>query len=362
MTTVDTYKVHITNPGDIGGGAGNATAANQTTEISKLDSILTKLADPATQATLVAVLGAVDGLEALLGGTGVLGVKPLSATPTVTNATSNNFDMVGNTDVTNYRSGSFQVAGFGSATVQVQFSNDGGTTWVAQRVFAVGSNISATNITTAGLVFFAIPTVGLLRIRTTAYSSGTITGALVLSSLPPPFTLVTESNGLLALGVAANNSDGQLQHLINDTSANARPLAISKYAYIANNSWDRERTPTTFKTATATASGNTALWTPTSSKKFRLMRLLIEITGEAATSGGASIDVTLQDATSPIGIGFSVFVPGTGVTTTESAVNSGWIDLGNGFLSAAANNVLNINLSAALTAGKVRVTACGTEE
>ena len=38
------------------------------------------------------------------------------------------------------------------------------------------------------------------------------------------------------------------------------------------------------------------------------------------------------------------------------------IDLGNGYLSTAANNVLQVNLSAALSAGKVRVTAVGTEE
>ena len=48
---------------------------------------------------------------------------------------------------------------------------------------------------------------------------------------------------------------------------------------------------------------------------------------------------------------------------TGAAFGSGdespWIDLGNGFLSSAANNVLNLNLSFALTGGVVNVIACG---
>jgi hypothetical protein len=124
------------------------------------------------------------------------------------------------------------------------------------------------------------------------------------------------------------------------------------------------RTPSTFKTVTATASGNTALWTPTSGKKFRLMGLLVELTADATLAAAATFHITLQDTAAAMNLGWSARVGTTGATTTTTAniIEAGWSDFGNGFLSAAANNVLNLNLSAALTAGVVRATAFGTEE
>ena len=125
---------------------------------------------------------------------------------------------------------------------------------------------------------------------------------------------------------------------------------------------ERARTPNIFRTATATASGDTAVWTPAASKKFRLMGFLIEATQDAATAGGAVITIALRDATTALNLTVSVFVPAVAATTLGAGYSSEWIDLGNGPLSAAANNVLNVNLSAALTSGTVRVIAIGTEE
>jgi hypothetical protein len=122
-----------------------------------------------------------------------------------------------------------------------------------------------------------------------------------------------------------------------------------------------ERTPAVFKTAQATASGTTTLWTPTSGKKFRLMRFMIQITGNATTAGGAVVTVSFLDQASAINIALDAFVPSTAFSAGEDFI-SPWVDLGMGFLSAAANNTLFVNLSAALTAGNVRVTCCGTEE
>jgi hypothetical protein len=138
-------------------------------------------------------------------------------------------------------------------------------------------------------------------------------------------------------------------------------VAAAQYNYNGTNN-DRQRTPTTFKTATATASGDTALWTPTSGKKFRLMRFTLQITSDAATTGGADIDIILRDSTTGLAAALTVFVPAVAATTFGATVTTGWVDWGNGYLSSAANNVLNINLSAALTAGKVRAIAVGTEE
>lgn len=121
------------------------------------------------------------------------------------------------------------------------------------------------------------------------------------------------------------------------------------------------RTPNKFKTVQATASGDTALWTPTAGKKFRLMRYMIEVTGNATLAAGAVLTVVLRDATTALPFAVDVFVPTTAFSAGVDFV-SPWFDLDNGVLSAAANNVLNVNLSAALTAGNVRVLCCGTEE
>jgi hypothetical protein len=123
------------------------------------------------------------------------------------------------------------------------------------------------------------------------------------------------------------------------------------------------RTPAVFKTINTAANGNTAIWTPAAGTKFRLMRYQVIVTGNAATAGGAVVTVSLNDAGGDIGQAHDLFIPNAAPAAPFGTLYvSPWIDLGNGVLSAAANNVLNVNLSAALTAGKVRVIACGTEE
>ena len=134
-----------------------------------------------------------------------------------------------------------------------------------------------------------------------------------------------------------------------------------------NNSGAMLRTPSKFFTASvpATASGNTAVWTPTSGKKFRLMRFQITGSNIAATAATV-LTVSFQDATTGITIGtYDVLMPATAnVVSGVMNVSSGWVDLGNGFLSAAANNVLNANVSATVigATGAFRVNVCGTEE
>lgn len=132
---------------------------------------------------------------------------------------------------------------------------------------------------------------------------------------------------------------------------------------IANNAVYAQRVPDTFKTVATAANGNTALWTPAAGKKFRLMGYRVDVTGNAAAAAGAVKTISLFDgAAGATGLVHSVFVPGAALAA-GALYTSGWIDLGKlGYLSTAANNVLNVNLSTALTAGVVRVIACGTEE
>jgi hypothetical protein len=122
--------------------------------------------------------------------------------------------------------------------------------------------------------------------------------------------------------------------------------------------------PTIFKTATATASGNTAVWTPTTGKKFRLWKFMVLLTADAYLATGPELTIKFQDNTTDIGLSFPVFVPTTAITTTPGvAFNSGWIDIGGiGIVSALANNVLSVNLSEALSGGVCGVNIAGTEE
>jgi hypothetical protein len=124
------------------------------------------------------------------------------------------------------------------------------------------------------------------------------------------------------------------------------------------------RIPNIFKTAAATNFGNTAAWTPTSGKKFRLMRYQIELTENATLGVAALLTVKFQDATTDFGFQHDEYVPAAAGAVTGEAWRSGWIDMGNGYLSAAANNVLNFNISGAanLATGNFRINVCGCEE
>lgn len=120
----------------------------------------------------------------------------------------------------------------------------------------------------------------------------------------------------------------------------------------------------TYKSVAATASGNTTVWTPAAGKKFRLLGYRISITNNANVAAGAVVTVLLTDGAGGATIGAeSVFVPTTAVVTNVGCQEVGWgLYMTTGFLSAAANNLLVVNLSAAITTGNLRVNCWGCEE
>lgn len=129
------------------------------------------------------------------------------------------------------------------------------------------------------------------------------------------------------------------------------------------------RTPNIFKTAsiaaTSTTTASNPIWTPAAGKKFRVMRFIITAQGLAATATGV-VTVTLVDSATTITIGtFDIDIPAiASVVSGVNLVSGAWIDLGNGYLSLVANNVLNFGISAAGagTVGTYRINVCGTEE
>lgn len=191
-----------------------------------------------------------------------------------------------------------------------------------------------------------------MRLKTT----GTVTGTYTMQIAMTPAAL---SKQILQVVGATQSSD-----LNNPVPTGTLETASYNYKFYGGttNQWVRTRVANIIKTSTATASGDTAVWTPTSGLKFRVMKYQIDVTADAATSGGADIDIVLRDSSTAIGTGGSVYVPAVAGTAFGNGYSTGWRDLGNGYISTAANNVLNVNLSAALTSGKVRVNIAGTEE
>jgi uncharacterized protein (DUF1786 family) len=111
--------------------------------------------------------------------------------------------------------------------------------------------------------------------------------------------------------------------------------------------FDRMRTPSVFKpqnTVAVALSPGTAVWTPAVGKKFRLMRAVI--------SSSVVGNVVLTDASGGTVI---AVVPITAIANAPVVV-----DLGNGYLSAAANNALFAFNSGG--AANISGTLMGTEE
>lgn len=150
---------------------------------------------------------------------------------------------------------------------------------------------------------------------------------------------------------------------LTDAIANSSPGDVGAYQLLYNGvTWERARTSKVFRSASATDLGPSAVWTPSTGKKFRLMKCLILVTSDAATAGGARVTIDLLDNATSFGVKVDVYCPAVAGTAFGNGFSTGWIDIGNGRLSIAANNVLNVNLSAALSSGVVRVIAAGCEE
>ncbi len=143
--------------------------------------------------------------------------------------------------------------------------------------------------------------------------------------------------------------------------AGSKIAAVGDYVFTGT-TWDRKRGASGSRTVSASASGSTALFTPTTGKKFRILSYVIEVTSNASLAAGAVLVIKLLDSAADINHAHSVFVPTTAVTTGGPSLLALSVDLGQGILSGLANNVLNVNLSAALATGACRITAMVCEE
>lgn len=172
----------------------------------------------------------------------------------------------------------------------------------------------------------------------------------LISSLTLPMvrTLLTvvDSNGLtattkLAGGTANNDTLG---------AASYKSLYVIGQQLVLNGTtWDRLRTPSTFKVIAAvaiTAATGATIWTPAAGKKFRLMGYSISASAAASLKfyDGAGGALTTQIFRGPL--------------LAAAGIDSQY-NLGNGILSAAANNTLALDVTGNAT---VTGTVWGTEE
>lgn len=125
-------------------------------------------------------------------------------------------------------------------------------------------------------------------------------------------------------------------------------LGANGLGYVYNGaSWDRLRTPNVIKTVAAvaiTAGTGATIWTPTAGKKFRLMGWALSVSAGASLIFGDNAVATV--------ILRSELLAAAGISQNPPG-------FGNGFLSAAANNVLKLDVTANAT---VSGFVFGTEE
>jgi len=150
----------------------------------------------------------------------------------------------------------------------------------------------------------------------------------------------------------------------NDPLKTAGILAAQAYQYGFNGAtFERLRSANVFKRGTVAGGGAASfnIWTPAVGKKFRLMGFVIQLAGNSTQAAAGNFTLQLFDGATAMPFSLDTDVPAAApANTMDNSVNLP--NMGNGFLSAAANNILSCTMSAALVAGQASVMAFGTEE
>lgn len=180
--------------------------------------------------------------------------------------------------------------------------------------------------------------------------AGSLTGNLKVVALDYSFDPDTQT--YLQVFQAPVNLDG-----IIPANFSPAPLELAILSGFNGSTFDRVRVASVFKTVIATALGLTTVWTPAAGKSFRLMGYTISVAGTLAATGVELIKLV----DNIVGNVISQHQATVTITTPTGDTQIG-ADLGQGFLSAAVNNVLKVNLGTAMATGGVAVNVWGTEE
>lgn len=140
-------------------------------------------------------------------------------------------------------------------------------------------------------------------------------------------------------------------------------MAADALKFSSNSAFEALSYTDVFKTVNGqiTTNGTLTIWTPESGKKFRVKAVYVDAVVDVilAASGTAGVYLQVFDDTTAI-LDVAAFT----ATAAAGTAKSRMIDLRQGYVSAAADNLLKIGFSASITTGKVdlSVIAMGTEQ
>lgn len=164
-----------------------------------------------------------------------------------------------------------------------------------------------------------------------------------------PITLAAE--GWIPIGVSASGTPVP-SSLLNvnafEIVNGGNPGGVAVIDYFVS------RGATVFHSVEVSAAGNTVVWTPTAGQRFVLMGATISVCGALAVAGKLAIQ--LRDGAATVLGRWNAFVSDTIAGDTQMGA-----DFGEGQVSAALNNALNVNLDTALASGTVAINVWGIE-
>jgi hypothetical protein len=168
-----------------------------------------------------------------------------------------NADLVPATDVSGFKFWSLQVATVATGGVLTfQWSNDNVTynTLTAFRLENLNQNNAGSSTSTANSLFGGPIYFRYLRVRQSAWTSGSSTGTLELYTVPPPLTFLTSVQTLAAATLGGSNNF----HLVSAATTNATNIKASSgtlYGYEIFNAAAAVRFVKLFNKATAPTPG-----------------------------------------------------------------------------------------------------------
>lgn len=190
----------------------------------------------------------------------------------------------------------------------------------------------------------------------------------------PPLIKVIDANGN---PIFSNDSSGVTkiaQQFSGNPWANASGLGDAQSGvttgavapwFFNGTGWDRELTPSIWRTGVATAIGATTIWTPGAGNRIRLQAYKLIVSANAALAAAGILQISIVEA----GVGNiwthaeDIWLPAAAAGTKPSDQwASGWVLLpGNGYKGGAVNNAFQVNLSVALATGQLAIALAGVE-
>lgn len=267
-----------------------STAANQSTEITSLSSIVTNTGNGSTSVNQTngsqqsKITNGTNISDVIAGDSGNNSI-PISTARKEVSFTTTTAQAVGSTDVSNYREVSVQInSQGGSSVVNFQGSNDN-TTWFQVVMFPLNSTTIATgavvNTTTSNLYFGAINS-RYFRLNVTGISSGTTAGIIEFFASTTAFhAQIGYSNqaGTWTVGQSGNWNQGLQPNSSVSSGSSPNEASVSTvyeashvikssagilYSLLCYNSSATPQFLETFNSTTLPADGTTAITVPVS--------------------------------------------------------------------------------------------------